>query len=331
MISWQLYILIRAGTMGEVTSERCRLYVNRPFLPPYFALVIGVIAISTSAIFVKLASAPAPVIATYRMLFSVLLILPMLLIHKGVTREIKQMTGKDWLLMTIAGMFLAGHFLLWFESLRFTSVASSTVLVTLQPLFAFIGSYFLFHERLKRAAILGGLLAIVGSFVIGWGDFRIGGPALFGDILALLGALTVTIYFLIGQQLRQTMSVTAYTLIVYSISCICLLAYNLLLAYPLSGYPAYDWLWFFCLALFPTMLGHSLFNWAIKWLGTSTVSMSILGEPIGTCILAYFILDEMVTGSQLVGGTIILFGIYLFIRYNTIVKETIVEESKDLA
>lgn len=290
--------------------------LEKPPFPPYLALLIGVIAISSSAIFVKLSSAPAPIIATYRLIFSVVLTLPFLFWNLGAIAEIGKMSKKVWLLCLLSGAFLASHFLLWFESLNYTSVASSTVLVTLQPLFAFIGGYFFFGERVRLLALSGGLLAIVGSFVIGWGDFQVGGMALFGDALALLGAVTVTGYWLVGQYVRQQMSSFSYTLVVYSATSVILVAYDLALGYPLVGYPAQDWGWFFCLALFPTLLGHSIFNWVIKWLSTTTISMGILGEPIGTAILAYFILGEIVTVPQWVGGLVIIAGIYLFIRYN---------------
>ncbi|GED28071.1 membrane protein [Brevibacillus agri] len=290
--------------------------LEKPLFPPYLALLIGVIAISSSAIFVKLSSAPAPIIATYRLIFSVVLTLPFLLWNRGALAEIGNMSRKVWLLCLLSGAFLASHFLLWFESLNYTSVASSTVLVTLQPLFAFIGGYFFFGERVRLLALSGGLLAIAGSFVIGWGDFQVGGMALFGDALALLGAVTVTGYWLVGQYVRQHMSSFTYTLVVYTATSVILVAYDLVLGYPLVGYPAQDWGWFFCLALFPTLLGHSIFNWVIKWLNTTTISMGILGEPIGTAILAYFILGEVVTVPQWVGGLIIIAGIYLFIRYN---------------
>ncbi len=115
---------------------------NQPAFNPYLALLIGVIAVSTSAIFVKLSAAPASIIATYRLLFTVLLMLPFILWKH--MREIKEITGRDWALSALAGIFLALHFILWFESLNYTSVASSVVLVTLQPLFSFAGAYFFF-------------------------------------------------------------------------------------------------------------------------------------------------------------------------------------------
>ncbi|OUQ88854.1 EamA family transporter [Brevibacillus brevis] len=290
--------------------------LEKPLFPPYLALLIGVIAISSSAIFVKLSDAPAPIIATYRLIFSVLLTLPFLFWNRGALAEIGEMSKKVWLLCILSGAFLASHFLLWFESLNYTSVASSTVLVTLQPLFAFIGGYFFFGEKVRFLALSGGLLAIAGSFVIGWGDFQVGGMALWGDFLALMGAVTVTGYWLVGQYVRQHMSSFAYTLVVYTATSVILVAYDLALGYSLVGYPTADWGWFFCLALFPTLLGHSIFNWIIKWLNTTTISMGILGEPIGTAILAYFILGEVVTPPQWIGGLIIIAGIYVFIRFN---------------
>ncbi|WP_232698934.1 DMT family transporter [Brevibacillus daliensis] len=295
--------------------------MEKPAISPYFALFFAVLAISTSAIFVKLSSAPAPVIATYRLLFSALLTLPMVFMAKGTWSEIARLTRKQWMYLIMSGAFLAAHFLLWFDSLNYTSIASSTVLVTLQPLFAFIGGYFLFKERLRGMAITGGFLAVVGSFVIGWGDFQVGGTALYGDFLALIAAIAVTAYWLIGQYLRQGISgisTAAYSFIVYATSSIFLIGHSLFYGHALTGYPTTDWIWFICLAIFPTLLGHSILNWVIKYLSTSTVSVGILFEPIGTCILAFFIFGDIVTVPQLIGGLIILFGIFIFIRYNQV-------------
>ncbi|GAA4712267.1 DMT family transporter [Brevibacillus fulvus] len=289
--------------------------MEKPSVHPYLVLVIGVVALSTSAIFVKLASAPPAIIATYRLAFSALLTLPFVLIQRNTLKELLHLTGKQMLAIVLAGGFLAVHFLLWFESLRFTSVASSTVLVTLQPLFAFIGGFFLFRERISALPLAGCLLALLGSFVIGWGDFQIGGIALWGDVLALLGAATVTGYWLIGQYIRQSLSLPAYTFVVYTVTALLLFLYDLCLGIPLTGYRSADWLWFFSLAFIPTLLGHSLLNWVIKWLNTTTISMSILGEPVGTAILAYLILGENITIAQSIGGAVMLLGIFLFIRY----------------
>src|SRR5699024_10222343 len=160
---------------------------------------------------------------------------------------------------------------LWFESLNLTSVASSVVLVTLQPIFAFIGTYFFFEERFSVAATISLIITMFGSVIISWGDFQIRGMALVDDIHALLGAVTVTVYFLICQQLRRTESLMVYTFIVYATSSLVLLVYNLILQTQFLGYSPTIWLWFFALAVLPTFLGHTLFNWALKWVSTSTI------------------------------------------------------------
>lgn len=289
---------------------------DKPIFHPYIALFIGVVAVSTSAIFVKLASAPAPITAMYRLLFTVLLMTPFAI--RPLAKEIATITARAWGLATVSGVFLAAHFILWFESLNYTSVTSSVVLVTLQPLFSFIGGYYIFKERLGLAAIAGGILAFTGSVIIGWGDFRIGGLALFGDVLALIAAGMVTGYWMVGQHMRKSLSLTTYTYVVYSIATILLIAYSFLLNYSFYPYPTMDWVWFLLLAIVPTLLGHSIFNWVIKWVNASTVSMSILGEPIGSAALAYWLFHEKVHLAQWVGGGIILFGIYLFMRYKSV-------------
>ncbi|TGA97643.1 DMT family transporter [Sporolactobacillus shoreae] len=279
----------------------------------YILLFFGVFALSTSAIFVKLSDAPSTIIAGYRMLFSALVLLPFLIIKKSNWLELKGLSKRQWLLGLLSGVFLAAHYTLWFESLRFTSVASSTVLVTLQPLFAFIGGFFLFGERLTRRAIFGGLLAIAGSVVIGWQDFQINGTALFGDILAFIAAGVITAYFLIGQGLRKHLSLVPYAILGYGSSAIFLFAYSLLHGFTLTGYSTLNWVWFAGLALISTILGQTVFNWLIKWMSTSTISMSILGEPIGTCILAYIILGQGITLQQGIGIFVILAGISVFL------------------
>lgn len=285
--------------------------MEEPKINPYAAVVVGVISVSASAIFVKLCSAPSGVIAFYRLFFSVLFMLPIFL--KKHSSELRLITKKDFLFSAIAGILLAFHFILWFESLNFTSVASSTVLVTLQPLFAFIGTYIFFKEKLSSKAIISGLIAVVGSVLISWGDFRISGSALFGDFLALIACALITGYLLFGQTVRQRLSLVTYTFVVYLISSVTLFIYILTANQPLYPYRPSDWVYFILLALVPTLLGHTLFNWSLKWISTSTISMAILFEPVGATILAYFLLDEQTVWSQVVGGLIVIVGISLFV------------------
>lgn len=279
----------------------------------YVALFFGVLALSTSAIFVKLADAPSAIIAFYRLFFAVLILLPFLLMKAENRRELFMLSGRKWLLCILSGLFLAVHYVLWFESLRFTSVASSTVIVTLQPLFSMVGGYFLFKDRFSKGAIVGCFIAIVGSFIIGWQDFQISGDALFGDILAFIAAGIITCYFFVGQSVRKELSLVTYSVIGYGSSAVFLAIYALAQQQSFTNYSSGTWWAFFGLAFIATIFGQTVFNWLLKWLSTTVISMSILGETIGTCILAYFILGEVITVQQGVGIVVILLGLTLFL------------------
>lgn len=290
---------------------------------PYLPIAIGVIAVSMSAIFVKLANADAGVIAFYRMLFSVLIMSP--IFFWKYTTELKILTKRDWAFSFIAGIFLAFHFILWFESLNYTSVASSTVLVTLQPLFAFAGTYFFFKERLSVKTILSGLIAIGGCVLISWGDFQISGSALYGDMLALSACGLVTAYLLFGQDVRKRLSLVTYTFVVYGVSTITLFFYVVAKGESFGPYPANDWLWFILLAIIPNLLGHTLFNWSLKYVSTNVISIAILFEPIGAAILAFYVFNEYLSTTQILGGFIVIAGITLFVmdlkRFNKLFRK----------
>lgn len=294
--------------------------MKRPSFNPYLALAIGVISVSTSAILVKLSSAPAGIIAFYRLLFTVLIMLPFFILK--YVSEIKFITKKDWTFSSIAGMFLAFHFILWFESLNYTSVASSTVLVTLQPLFAFIGTYVIFKEKFSLKSIVCGIFAVMGSVIISWGDFRISGAALFGDFLALAACALITAYLMFGQTVRQRLSLITYTFIVYSVSTITLFVYVVIVKEPLLPYPKSDWVYFILMAIIPTLLGHSLFNWSVKWVSTSVISMAILLEPVGAAIMAYYLLDENIYWTQVLGGSIVIGSLGIFLIDGKRLKKT---------
>ena len=292
---------------------------------PYVAIAIGVISVSLSAIFVKLSSAESAVIAFYRMLFSVLIMSPIFLLK--YKSELKLLQKKDWLFSIVAGVFLAFHFILWFESLNYTSVASSTVLVTLQPIFAFIGTYLFFKEKVAFQSIVAVIVAIGGSLLISWGDFRVSGDALYGDVLALIACALITGYLLFGQDVRQRLSLMTYTMVVYSVSAITLFFYVLFMGQSFGPYESNDWLWFVLLAIIPNLLGHTLFNWSLKWVSTNTISIAILFEPVGAAILAFFIFNENLILSQVIGGVIVILGILMFVldikKVKSFLKKTV--------
>lgn len=287
------------------------MYMEKPAIHPAIPIIIGVISVALSAIFVKLVSAEAGVTAFYRMFFSVLFMLPIFLLK--YRKEITLLKKRDWIFSALAGVFLAFHFIFWFESLNYTSVASSTVLVTLQPIFAFAGTYFFFKEKLSFKTIMSAVIAITGSVIISFGDFQLGGTAFFGDILALIGCALITAYLLFGQDVRQRLSLITYTFVVYSISTITLFFYVLIKGESFGPHSQSDWMWFVLLALIPNLLGHTLFNWAIRWVSTNAISIAILFEPVGASILAYYIFHESLSTAQIVGGIVVLLGILLFV------------------
>ncbi|PID14598.1 EamA family transporter [Sporosarcina sp. P34] len=285
--------------------------MNKPLVHPYIPIAIGVLTIGLSAIFVKMATADAGVIAFYRMFFSVIIMLPLFLIsYRG---ELSSLTKRDWLFTASSGILLAVHFILWFESLNYTSVASSTVLVTLQPIFALAGTALFFKEIITGKMLTAVFIALTGSFIISWGDFQVSGAALFGDILALLACVFVTAYLLIGQNVRKRISLVTYTFLIYSVSTVALFFYVLITQEPFFGYSTSDWGWFLALAILPNLLGHTLFNWAVKWVSTNVVSIAVVFEPVLASIAAFFVLHEKITSLQLRGGIVVLIGVLLFV------------------
>lgn len=297
------------------------------YIKAYSALLIGILSVSLSAIFVRLTHAPAGITAFYRLFFTVILMAPL---FPRYVSSFKNISFKTWVLCALGGISLAFHFILWFRSLELTSVASSVVLVTLQPLFAFFGTTLLFKEKYSFGAIFGAFFSILGSLLISWGDFKLGSTALIGDGFALLACVAVTVYLMIGQRVRQNMPLFSYTFIVYFFSTLTLFIYNLLTSQAFFGYGRADWILFALLAVFPTLLGHTLFNWVIKWMGVTTVSMSILGEPIGASILAYMLFGENLRPLQILGSLIIISGVGLYLIFERQRHEHLKKQNQSL-
>jgi drug/metabolite transporter (DMT)-like permease len=259
-------------------------------------------------------SAEAPLtVAFYRLLLS----LPLLgvpLLYKP-TKSRFTMGMHDFGLCIVSGLFLALHFGFWFTSLNYTSVASSTVLVTTFPLMILLYEYFFRGERVRTLALAGLLLALVGTALVGWGDFQASSDSLFGDLLALLGAATVGGYFLIGRHVRPRVNVLLYSVLVYGTAALGLLTWALIAGQPLTGIPPQDWWILFGLAVFPTVFGHTLFNWALRYLPATVVSVSVLGEPIGASFLAWILWLQVPGTLSLAGSAVILCGIALFLLH----------------
>lgn len=278
----------------------------------YLTLFFGVFCLSSSAIFVKLADAPSSITAFYRLLFTALMLLPALLFNKNNRDAFLGITKKQGLQILAAGFLLAVHYVLWFESLRYTSVASSTVLVTLQPLFSIVWGYMFFNERYSKTALMGCAIAIGGAMIIGWGDFQVSGIALLGDIMAFAAAGVISGYFLIGQKVRSELPVVPYSVAGFLSSAFFLAIYSAMTGAAFTGYDQNTWMAFLGIAFLATICGQFLFNVLLKWLPATFITMSILGESVGTCILAWFILHEGLSLRQIVGIIVILGGLLIF-------------------
>jgi drug/metabolite transporter (DMT)-like permease len=287
--------------------------MNRTKVPIPVFLLIGIIAISFSAIFVRWSDAPAAVTAMYRLLMTNVLMLPFLWSYRS---EITRIRLRDWLRTAASGIALGLHFLFWMDSLRFTTVASSTAILTLEPIFVLVGAFLLYGQRTSRAAFMAMCVAIVGAICIGWGDFQFSGAALKGDFLSLIGTVAVALHMLWGKGLRERISAFVYSFFVFLFAGLVLAITNVISGTSFTAYPAKEWGVFLLLAIIPTVFGHYVFNWLLKYMKASSVSMTVLGEPLGASILAYFLLGEKITTIQLLAGCLLLVGVGLFLRSN---------------
>ncbi|UVI27579.1 DMT family transporter [Paenibacillus spongiae] len=282
-----------------------------PPVSPIIPLLVGMAAISFAPILVRYSDAPVSVQGMYRMLFTVAIMLPFGL--KSL-KAIASISLKDWLLLGAAGFFLALHFLLWMASLTYTSIASSTIILSLEPVFVMIGAYFVFKDKPTKAALLGMFIAIFGICFVGSGDVSLSASAIYGDVLSLLGTVAVAVNMLIAKRILKRVSSYLYSLIAFTFTFICFALYNLVLEIPMRDYPANEWGIFLLLAIVPTVFGHMIFNWMLQYVKATTISMTVLAEPIGASLLGMLLFREMVTAFQLVGGLFVIAGLLLYMR-----------------
>lgn len=281
---------------------------------PMIMIVIGILGISLSSIFVKYSSAPSAVTAAYRLLWTVTLMSPVVLGKAGIRRELFQVSRKAFFLSCLSGLFLAIHFVLWFESLHHTSVASSTTIVCTEVIWVSLGYCLFLKGKLSAKAMISIAVTLAGSVLIAFADSTTGGSHLYGDILSLLAAVAVAAYVLLGRVVRETVSTTVYTHIVYSACAAVLLAVCLVQGSSLLAYGASAAIVGLLLAIFSTILGHSIFSWCLKYFSPSFVSASKLCEPVVAAVLAAFLFGEIPAGLQLLGGGLILGGVVYYSR-----------------
>ena len=282
---------------------------SNPTFNPVVVLTLGILGVSTGAIFARLADAPALVTAAYRLGLASLILVP--LATWRVRDELRSLSFQEYRLAMLSGFFLALHFATWISSLDYTAIANSVVLVNTIPLWVGILTPLISKDRLTKATIVSIILSVIGGGIIGLGDFATGSQALLGDLLAVAGAICAAVYLLIGRNLRPRLSLLSYVAICYGSAAAFLWLAVLLLQLPVSGYSPGTVAAFWGMALVSQIIGHSSYNWALKWFSSSLVAVALLGEPIGSTIMAYLIFDEGLTWSKFIGGMFILSAIYM--------------------
>ena len=273
----------------------------------YTAMAVAMVSISFAPILVKWCDSTPFVITFYRLFITCAILLPSMWWTKGF-RELRVLSKRDWTLIFLSATALAFHFGLWIASLGLTLVATSVVLVTAHPLFVATVSHFVLGERVRKMAAVGIVVAFLGVCVISFADAEVGGTNLFGNLLALLGGICAGIYFLSGRLARQKVSLTSYVFTVYLIAATMLFAGAVVVGDEILVSSQRELTLFVLLAIVPTILGHTMFNYALKAVPAHVVSTSLLSEPIGASILAYFLLPDEVPGKWIVIGSILVIG-----------------------
>ena len=278
---------------------------------PMIMIVVGVLGISLSSIFVKFSTAPSAVTAAYRLLWTVLILTPVVFSKKETRKELSNLSVKNIILSIVSGVFLAIHFVLWFESLSHTSVASSTTIVCTEVIWVALGYLLVLKGRLSLKAVIAIAVTLVGSGVIAYSDFS-GEAGLYGDILALLAAASVAVYTLIGGVVRKEVSTTAYTYIVYVSCAVVLVAACVVQGLSFVSYGYSPALVGLLLSLFSTILGHSIFSFCLKFFSPSFVSASKLCEPVVSAVFAGFIFAEIPNVIQVAGAVLVIGGVLYY-------------------
>lgn len=269
------------------------------------------IAVSAAAILIRLAEAPALAVAFWRCALGVVILVPL-----AIARRERFPKGQTLYVVLISGVALGAHFGFWVSSLDYTSVAASVVLVSNTPVFVAILAYLIFGEKTSPLSFTGILVALAGTAMVAQ-DGSVGSAAVFGNVLAILGAITFTVYVLIGRSQRsaaEPVGVLPYSIVLYSAAALALLPVALLSGDKIWGYSGETWFWLWTIALGPQILGHTVFNWALRYVQASIISGAILAEPVISALLAWLILSERPGLATLLGGAIVLTGLFLLLR-----------------
>ena len=276
-------------------------------------ILLGVLGVSLSAPLVRLSDAPSMVLVLYRGLIAALLLLPWVLLRNRA--ELRRMRKRSFWLSLLSGFFLGLHFTCYFEAIHHTSIASAVALVDTEVFFVAFLMLFLFRERIPGRAWIGILLTFAGSLLIALSDAGGGDRVLLGDFIALAGAACMAVYTMIGKASRREISTVTYTLLVYSAAAMTVLVVLLCRGTPLLGYAPVNWLSALGMAVFCTLLGHSVFSWGLKYESAAFVSTVKLLEPVFASLLGLLLFREIPTAQVVLGGCVVILGVYVYSHF----------------
>jgi drug/metabolite transporter (DMT)-like permease len=309
--------------------------VAKPVWLPYAVMAVGLLAVSSSSILIRLAQgqqASSLLISAWRVTFAALVLTPVVLsAHRA---EVARLTRRELLLTALSGLFLGIHFASWITSLEYTSVINSSVLVNTNTLWVALATPFLLREKLSRLTLFAVAIATAGAVIISLtgdaGAAKIEGQAMFGNVLAVVGAISVAGYFLIGRSVRARVSVVVYIWLTYGCAALFLLVALFITNTPVAGLPSEAYFWMTLVGLFPQLIGHSAYNYALGYLSAAYVSLTILVEPLISTVMAARIFGELPKPLQLVGGLLILLAVLIASREETKPMQQVVEQVAEI-
>ena len=286
-------------------------------------VLLGILGVSCSSIFIRFTDAPAMVVVFFRMAFAAVPLAVLVLSRRELREELKDLGIRPILGALLSGVFLAMHLTAYVESVHLTTITSATLLVDTEVLFVALVSVLLFREKISRPGMIGILLALAGSVMLSAGDLLLGqakglivmenaGTHIRGDLFALLGAVFLAVYTLLGSRLRKSFSTISYTFLAYAGASAVLLCACLVTSVPLTGWSTDDYFYSFLMTVFCTYLGHTIFNWGLRYLPAPFISTCRLGEPVVATILAVVVFGEVPGAHQIIGGVIVLAGLYIY-------------------
>jgi len=280
--------------------------------PSKYLILVGTLFTSLSSIIIRFSAAPALVISAYRMLFTCLMLLLPVIINNR--KEFSSIKRNDFILCILSGIFLALHYASWISSIHMTTIANSTVLVACSPIFVALANYFIIKEKYTFKMIASIVLSLTGTLIIAMGSSGgAGSSMMIGNALAFSGAIFVAGYLVIGGIVRKNMGAGVYVFIVYSVSAITLFLMCFVSNTPVYPYPAKEFLLFIALAFFCSILGHTVYNYLVKYVSSTLISISTLSEPIFASFMAMFFFKEIPSIYTLAGGMIIIIGIFYYL------------------